>query len=164
MQLSAILLTFIATTAVANPLPDSNVGYVNTLSARGCFGSGASWGNRQDKARDAAKRACKERLGKPTGYLGNEQRSYCANLGGNVKVNFNIKRIGNSKQSLDFNACYDGLRKEIEGCNHGGRTKYANWEYTSTGPMPILGPAKMTLPVSPGSGIERCQVESMGFV
>jgi hypothetical protein len=59
-----------------------------------------------------------------------EQRSYCANLGGNVKVNFNIKRIGNSKKSLDFDACYDGLRKEIEGCNHGGRTKYANWEYT----------------------------------
>ena len=70
MQLSAILLTFIATTAVANPLPDSNVGYANNLSARGCFGSGASWGNRQDKARDAAKRACRERLGKPTGYVG----------------------------------------------------------------------------------------------
>lgn len=87
MQLSAILLTSIATTAVANPLPDSNVGYVNTLSARGCFGSGASWGNRQDKARDAAKRACRERLGKPTGYLGSMYT-----IVGIIKIVANIRR------------------------------------------------------------------------
>jgi hypothetical protein len=48
---------------------------------------------------------------------------------GSQKVDFSIKRIG-ADNTLDQAACEDGLRKEINGCDNGGRTAYTNWEYT----------------------------------
>ena len=57
-----------------------------------------------------------------------ETKRVCRNIGG-LKVDFSVKRIG-SQPILDTNSCADGLKKEINGCNNGGRTAYSNWEYT----------------------------------
>lgn len=59
-----------------------------------------------------------------------EQKQVCLNIGNNLKINLNIKRIQGSARSLGYSECLDGLSKEINGCSRGGRTSYDNWEYT----------------------------------
>jgi hypothetical protein len=60
--------------------------------------------------------------------LSDEAKRSCRNIGSH-KVDFTVKRIG-SEQVLTQNACVDGLQKEINGCDNGGKTAYTNWEYT----------------------------------
>lgn len=43
---------------------------------------------------------------------------------------FNIKLISSDQRTLPHDECISGLSKEIDNCDLGGRTAYANWEYT----------------------------------
>ena len=93
----------------------------------GCFDGAV--GNRQTAA-DALNDACKKLKGD---YQGQEKRSFCVNDGTDIKWDFVLKRISNGDtRAIDVAECEDGMGKEIANCDkgNGGRTKYANWEYT----------------------------------
>lgn len=42
---------------------------------------------------------------------------------------FIVTHIKDGNRDLGYDECYDGLQKEIGGCDRGGDSYYTNWEY-----------------------------------
>lgn len=70
MHLSAALLASILTLTSAAPLAESQPNPAPTLSKRGCFSGGESWGVYQSNALSAARSACSAGLGNNAVYNG----------------------------------------------------------------------------------------------
>ena len=70
MHLSAALLASILTLTSAVPLAESQPNPSPTLSKRGCFSGGESWGVYQSNALSAARSACSAGLGNNAVYNG----------------------------------------------------------------------------------------------
>ncbi|KAF2677187.1 hypothetical protein K458DRAFT_320321, partial [Lentithecium fluviatile CBS 122367] len=99
------------------------------LAKRGCFSTGQDWGGNEAAAKSAAYEACAGTLA-TSGAYPDDFRTYCKNIGQKMKVDFTLKKISSGSRSIASAECVDGLYKEINGCSHGGRTAYTNWEYT----------------------------------
>ncbi|KKZ64882.1 hypothetical protein EMCG_09259 [[Emmonsia] crescens] len=132
MHFSLLLTAFAAGLASASPMKANSADAetdMNVFAKRNCFGEGARWGAGRPYATNFATRACKEAL--VGTYRPGDIRAKCYNLDSTKKVDFSLKLISNhGNRNIGAAECYDGLRKEIEGCDHGGRTAYGNWEYT----------------------------------
>jgi len=94
-----------------------------------CYNSGETWGD-QNVALEAIKNECDwffkgtyGPAGTPSGYKGK-----CVNANGK-KLEFQLWHVSGGDRQIDAAECYDGFRKEITGCTHGGKSKYSNWEY-----------------------------------
>ncbi|KAM0490461.1 hypothetical protein ACHAP8_011564 [Fusarium lateritium] len=89
-----------------------------------CHRSGETWGGDKFAALEAAQRLCED------GTLGNIPYSYgafrtaCVNLSSKKKVDFTIIKAKNivNPTHLYSNTCTSMLQKEINGCEHGGRS------------------------------------------
>lgn len=102
--------------------------FVSVVNA-GCYSGGELWGDKAT-ALSNARSACDGALqgtygpsGTPSGY-----RGICLN-GNGKKLEFQIWHIQGGDRQLGADECYDGLQKEINGCDHGGDTSYTNWRY-----------------------------------
>ncbi|KAF2658847.1 hypothetical protein K491DRAFT_713100 [Lophiostoma macrostomum CBS 122681] len=93
----------------------------------GCYSGGEDWGNKQ-VALNAADTACRNNFQGDFG--GNSNRHVCIN-GNGKKLEFTIYRLGGTNRALFWDECYDGLQKEINGCDHGGDSSYTNWRYVA---------------------------------
>lgn len=103
-----------------------SVALIPSASA-GCFSGGEAWDNKTP-AFDAARNFCNNG-GLNGNYVQTETKRRCAN-GNGKKFDFTIRNVSGGARSLGPAECYDGLQKEINGCNFGGSTRYTNWEYT----------------------------------
>ncbi|OHF03797.1 hypothetical protein CORC01_00659 [Colletotrichum orchidophilum] len=83
-------------------------------SASACYSGGQAWG-------DSTARAIE--------FSGGENKYYCYNLGGNVRVDFRMRNgdTGGPRRRLDFNTCLARLRSQIENCNFGGEDNQGAW-------------------------------------
>ena len=84
------------------------------------------WGGEKGFAVELAQRACREY------FLGNynnkgETRYRCFNLSSSKKVDFTVELLSNGVRNLFVDECFEGLRREIEGCEQGGQSSYTNW-------------------------------------
>jgi hypothetical protein len=130
MQLSIFLNALAAATlASASPAAAPPSG---GLSKRGCFsGDGENWGAEKTYALSYAFEACRDFLANPAQYQPGDIRAHCYNLSSLKKVDFALQlRSDVGARTIDYNECYDGLQKEINGCANGGHTQYSNWIYT----------------------------------
>ncbi|KAH8891094.1 hypothetical protein GQ53DRAFT_823731 [Thozetella sp. PMI_491] len=109
---------------------DTSAGSPASLAKRGCFTSGDNWGANKAYALSFAALVCNTDF-RGTYNPGNI-RAKCYNLDSTKKVDFSLQLTSNNGQrSIEAAECYDGLQKEINGCDQGGSTGYANWRYTS---------------------------------
>lgn len=97
---------------------------------RNCYGSGEAWGSDLNTALDKAKDFCNV---KPSDFNPGQGFSRCYNLSNTKRVNFNLGLVTSKRRHIGFDECYDGMQKEINGCNKGGRTTYTNWRYKYVG-------------------------------
>lgn len=104
----------------------ANVG--TSLNKRGCFDGGENWGADRNYAYNYATRACEEAF--VGTYRPGDIRAICYNLDSTKKVDFALELISKSNRDIAADECYDGLQKEIGGCDNGGSTSYTNWKYT----------------------------------
>ncbi|KAI0381872.1 hypothetical protein F5Y04DRAFT_280518 [Hypomontagnella monticulosa] len=111
------------TTLLLTPVPQA--------TAR-CFSGGEKWDSDQSTALENAKRACREGLASIYGNEGGSAtRSRCYDVGSNRRAEYTVGRtVLGSPRTLGYDECFDGLRKEVEGCEHGGSSEYTNWFYT----------------------------------
>ncbi|KAF2419576.1 hypothetical protein EJ08DRAFT_738867 [Tothia fuscella] len=101
-----------------------------SLASAGCFTGGENWGAERQYALNQATQYC-QRLGAGC-YQPKGERPKCFNLSSGKKVDFNLQlRDDVVARCIDANECYDGMQKEINGCDHGGNSKYTNWIYTA---------------------------------
>ncbi|KAF2681170.1 hypothetical protein K458DRAFT_391964 [Lentithecium fluviatile CBS 122367] len=133
MRFTIYFTAVAATLASCSPLTDRNAENGHTLAKRSCFSGGETWNGRQADAKTAAYNACRNFvLASEAGvtYNSGQIRNACTNIGSN-RVNFSLKLVSGGSRIIKSAECISGLYKEIEGCDRGGRTSYANWEYTS---------------------------------
>ncbi|KAH8889456.1 hypothetical protein GQ53DRAFT_652505, partial [Thozetella sp. PMI_491] len=103
--------------------------HVEDLNKRNCFTGGVNWGANKAYAQSFAALVCNTDFSGT--YNPGDIRAKCYNLDSTKKVDFTLKLISNNgARSIAAAECYDGLQKEINNCDNGGRTGYANWEYT----------------------------------
>ncbi|KAI0011218.1 hypothetical protein F4779DRAFT_615886 [Xylariaceae sp. FL0662B] len=108
------------------------------LATGNCFTAGESWDSAdRGLAYTYAQRACRERL---TGVYGNPGgvvvKDACYDHDDNgrrsLSFRFRVRRaVLGEERSLGYDECYDGLQKEIRGCDRGGESEYTNWVYMS---------------------------------
>ncbi|KAI1761261.1 hypothetical protein GGR53DRAFT_469486 [Hypoxylon sp. FL1150] len=80
----------------------------------------------KNKAYQAARDACNEFKGIFGAY---KSKSKCA-LGSDGKgYDITVRHVKDGDRSLGADECYDGVQKEIHGCERGGVSGYDNWEY-----------------------------------
>ncbi|KAF5669044.1 hypothetical protein FDENT_11640 [Fusarium denticulatum] len=96
-----------------------------------CHRSGETWGGDKFTALEAAQRLCTDGSLSPTGYKRGEFKTFCVNLSTLKKVDFTILVSGNvigEGFSISSADCTDRLHREINGCDHGGRSSYKQGE------------------------------------
>lgn len=92
-----------------------------------CYLGGERWGNR-DVVRDQAHDVCNNNFSKVVYNDGTKEAYACYNIDDNTMVTFAVKRISaGGDMQISPEDCYDGLRKEIGGCEHGVHSNYTNW-------------------------------------
>lgn len=127
------------------------LGALAPLVSAGCYGGGEKWGSSKDLALRIAKSACEEDRGElrklytwgnhpeaKTGTVKVTDNNRCVKL----EVDYiwdphtdDISKIIFMDNGLDDagsvpkNECYDGLQKEINGCDRGGDSSYTHWKY-----------------------------------
>ncbi|KAM7194169.1 hypothetical protein V8F20_008089 [Naviculisporaceae sp. PSN 640] len=128
MQFSTLLVALVAPLAFA--LPSTEAPETHMIEKRDCFNdNGENWGSEYNFAVDLANRFCNEVQGN---FRVGEVKYRCYNLNNKKKVDFSLKYKGlNTFRTIKQAECFNGIHKEIHGCKHGGRTSYANWEYTA---------------------------------
>ena len=99
-----------------------------TLASAGCFTSGADWGpnNKNEAIRDLQS-VC-DRLNGP--YRGGQTKSACRNGNGGIRFNFTVKKFTSGERTLAKANCVEKLRREIDGCDKGGKSSYTDFEFT----------------------------------
>lgn len=131
MQLTTLIeLALAITAAMALPSdPTFHSEEARSIEKRGCYTSGASWGDSKDLALQYAAAACNSALGQRTYVSSAPVQAACYNLNSNLKANLQVSKISSGDLFLSYGDCYDGLQKEINGCGQGGDTSYTNWRY-----------------------------------
>jgi hypothetical protein len=132
----ATLLFFAANSlglASAASIGSPNDGVLGAVEKRGCFSTGANFGDDRDRALSAARTACQGPL--KGNYSKREARVRCytiSSAGSGKHVKLTVGLTGPNAPSsrvIGFDECYDGLSKEINNCGKGGDTTYGNWNY-----------------------------------
>ncbi|KAI1403291.1 hypothetical protein F4819DRAFT_484733 [Hypoxylon fuscum] len=111
-----------------------------TLASGECFGSGQKWDGDKDAVISFVTQKCNanfnadgfkgpwEKKGNGTPY-----RSGRLELSNGRYARLAMFRIGNGGTDaagyMDPADCIDWFKKEINRCEHGGRSQYTNWEY-----------------------------------
>ncbi|KAK2765029.1 hypothetical protein FQN54_008728 [Arachnomyces sp. PD_36] len=99
-----------------------------SLVSADCFGAGPTVINKE-LAYTNLESICTTMQGY---YVSQQQRYAClTDTENRNQWYFNIKLISDGDRVLPMDECLSGLGKEILNCDLGGRTGYANWEYTS---------------------------------
>ncbi|KAK1836644.1 hypothetical protein QBC39DRAFT_55584 [Podospora conica] len=130
MQFSVSLLALAASFAMALPSAEPVAApEEHTIQKRGCHSSGVTWGGEKAYAYEMAFQACKRLVGT---FVKNEVRYECRDLSNKKKADFSLVYIGSAQsRNIDLAECYDGMAKEIGGCDRGGATSYSNWHYSA---------------------------------
>ncbi|KAL9088584.1 MAG: hypothetical protein Q9165_006104 [Trypethelium subeluteriae] len=94
---------------------------VEKRSGVDCFGSGENWGAQRAIAQSYAAQVCQgDFVGN---YQPNDIRAKCFNLSNTKMVNFDLKLRGDvDARTIASAECYDGLQKQVNQCDNGGRT------------------------------------------
>ncbi|CEI41799.1 hypothetical protein FVEN_g3776 [Fusarium venenatum] len=100
-----------------------------------CHRSGETWGGDKFAALEAAQRLCEDGTLGNIPYSRDAFRTACVNLSSKKKVDFTIIKGSNiiNPTHLSSNICTAMLHKEINGCEHGGRSP--QWENDGTTPQ-----------------------------
>ncbi|KAI1396264.1 hypothetical protein F4819DRAFT_491655 [Hypoxylon fuscum] len=97
-----------------------------TANAR-CYGDNDSKKiTDQEEAYAAASDACTEFKGNYGRY---QAKQKCVAGADGSKYSFIVARLKNGNRTIEQDECFDGLRKEIHGCERGGYSRYKNWSY-----------------------------------
>ncbi|KAG8358515.1 hypothetical protein FVEN_g3777 [Fusarium venenatum] len=136
MKYASFLAALAATSAAAMP---------NSLHKRECHGSGETWGAEKFKAIQTVQELCDGQINGPFNTNGQYIRR-CVNLSSNKKMDLFVRydegQFDGVTRYIDKEDCVGYLQREINGCEHGGRTTY---ERTVT-------PGKVTVSADPNSG------------
>ncbi|KAK7752924.1 hypothetical protein SLS62_005083 [Diatrype stigma] len=99
-----------------------------------CYLGGVNMPN-QDVVRAQAHDVCDKNFSKVV-YNDQTKEAYaCYNVDDHTMITFAVKRISaGGDMQISPADCYDGLRKEIGGCQHGGHSNYTNWLFMLCGP------------------------------
>ncbi|KAI2633255.1 hypothetical protein GGS26DRAFT_590853 [Hypomontagnella submonticulosa] len=62
-------------------------------------------------------------------YRANEQRHTCVKDNKGIRWDFTLKKLGDGARDIETKECESGFGKEAFGCEFGGHSSYANWEY-----------------------------------
>lgn len=100
---------------------------LSPIVSAGCFSGGQPWGNKP-KANGYLDGICAD--WSSSSMSPSTTRSVCKNGDSGTRFNFSVKNISNGARTISKAECIDGLQKEINKCNTGGKTAYTNWEYT----------------------------------
>ncbi|KAF4503286.1 hypothetical protein FAGAP_440 [Fusarium agapanthi] len=96
-----------------------------------CHRSGETWGGDKFTALEAAQRLCTDGSLAETDYGYGEFKTFCVNLSTVKKVDFTVM-VGRNVIGDGFRIssadCTDRLHREINGCDHGGRSSYEQGE------------------------------------
>ncbi|XXH01460.1 hypothetical protein Hte_007820 [Hypoxylon texense] len=131
MQLTTILFlaALAATAAHADCFPENGIDAAwwykadaRAQAQKACNDGGPLAGKYTASGTDGArKQACVAAAPPPPAYGGRRQHYV-----------FEVTHIGGSgDRTITAAECYDGLRKEITGCDYGGVREYSNWRYKS---------------------------------
>ncbi|KAK2774009.1 hypothetical protein FQN53_003873 [Emmonsiellopsis sp. PD_33] len=131
MHYSALLAALTAALASAAVIKDTTSGAQvipgTTIDKRDCYDTGERWGSQRNYAYNYASQACLNAF--QGQYAPGDRRALCYNLDSTKKVDFSLELISDNPRYIDAEECYDGLMKEIHGCDRGGKTSYSNWKY-----------------------------------
>ncbi|KAJ3541994.1 hypothetical protein NM208_g4331 [Fusarium decemcellulare] len=131
MKLSMPLLFLMTSTAATTSSPNPASEIVKTIRARDCYSGGNTWAEAKPYVLYEAKAFCMAYLGNIV-YNGRETRKVCFDIPLQTisqHAELEINRLGDSARWIDWKECFDGLQKEINGCDHGGKSRYTNWQY-----------------------------------
>jgi hypothetical protein len=127
MHISTILTLAFVSLGSALAVPASNVTTRN-IAPRECYMHGVYWGASRETAAILAQQACND-LFSDREYHRNEASSGCYTLDDRRSVMFMVKLMTSPIRMLGYDECFDGLSKEVYGCDKGGISSYANWVY-----------------------------------
>ncbi|KAF2674179.1 hypothetical protein BT63DRAFT_435332 [Microthyrium microscopicum] len=102
------------------------------LISASCFTSSQPWtdGLFRPNALNYAAEACTVTLGDRT-YDQEEELGWCVNVNGNLRYNYNIKRVSGGQGYMSNAGCQDWLALEVTGCQNGGQSQHGDWIVTS---------------------------------
>ncbi|KAF2417712.1 hypothetical protein EJ08DRAFT_666377 [Tothia fuscella] len=127
-KLLLLSIALVSASPIDNLAPPATNSTLNPVSAQGCYSGGERWANDRAYALQQAQAFCND-VGRGNYYAG-ESRPKCYNLSSNKKVNFVLSLLSTVPgRYIDAPECYDGMIKEINGCDNGGDTTYTNWRY-----------------------------------
>ncbi|KAK5659433.1 hypothetical protein OQA88_634 [Cercophora sp. LCS_1] len=138
MRFSISLIALVASSALAMPTSEAKTAE-HAMQKQKCFETGENWGGDRSNAENRAIDFCFTVADK--NISADRSSHLCYNLSDTKKVDFTLKNIGGADRELDFNECFDGFKKEINGCDRGGATSYVHWRYTAD-PNPLNYHAK----------------------
>jgi hypothetical protein len=128
MQFTNLLI--LAISATSNALPSApGTNDARAVEKRGCYSGGEAWGDSRGFAFELAASTCNSAMGQRTYTALSPSAATCYDLGNGRKVNFYIEKLSGDDRFLSQSECYDGLQKEIGGCDNGGDSSYTNWRY-----------------------------------
>lgn len=104
-----------------------------TLVLGGCYSDGDRWATTESFAETKARDACQLKFAINKWSVG-ESAGACYNLDSTKKVDFVLERVSGedagAEVEISAEACYDGFQKEINACEFGGSTGYADFKFT----------------------------------
>ncbi|KAK2592571.1 hypothetical protein QQS21_009716 [Conoideocrella luteorostrata] len=129
MQFSHLLVVAVASLGFA-PAAAHPESVDSSLQKRACFKTGEKYGDQRDEAFARVREACR---GYFVGtYPKGKLYTKCYNLSGNKHVKLSVGLFGHNAgktRHLGEAECYDGLKKQVAHCDHGGEKTYGNWRY-----------------------------------
>ncbi|KAH7242665.1 hypothetical protein BKA59DRAFT_457233 [Fusarium tricinctum] len=119
MKLTSFLIATAVTSAVALP---------GSLQKRECHGSGETWGAEKFLALQTAQEKCNGEINGPFSTGGQHIRK-CVNLSSTKKMDFFLRYDTDTPadgpaHAVDSGLCTEYFHREINGCDHGGRSSY----------------------------------------
>ncbi|KAI7764514.1 hypothetical protein LZL87_003719 [Fusarium oxysporum] len=138
MKLTSLLISIGATSAVAFP---------GSLQKRECHGSGETWGAEKFLALQTAQENCNGIINGPFTTDGQYIRK-CVNLSSTKKMDFFLRYdtdipADGPARPIDKNLSTEYFHREINGCDHGGRSSY---------PGTVGGTGALTVSADPNEG------------
>ncbi|TVY64542.1 hypothetical protein Focb16_v016371 [Fusarium oxysporum f. sp. cubense] len=119
MKLTSFFTAIGAASAVALP---------GSLQKRECHGSGETWGAEKFLALQTAQENCNGIINGPF-TTGGQYIRKCVNLSSTKKIDFFLRYntdipTDRPARAIDNNLCTEYFHREINGCDHGGRSSY----------------------------------------
>lgn len=96
-----------------------------------CYNGGEQWGNQVDLEVNLAHDVCDNHFSKITFNEATKSVSACYRIDSTKMVEFRLQRVSaGGDMTISAADCWDGLQKEIVGCQYGGHSSYTNWKFT----------------------------------